>query len=421
MPSLSERNPWVMPLALFLLALSLQMGLSISLPVMADEAYYWGWSRSLKPGYFDHPPGIAFWIALFGGHFRIAGLFSALGEGALLALTARNLCVQGWRYAPALFLWAPIALGQNVIATPDQPLALCFCGAICFWSMRPSFRSNLGLIVCLSLGLWCKLTLLWALPGLLMLLGLRRSIAVLFGVAILYMPHIVWSSCNEWLPWSFQSGRKVIWGLDGIASMAVFLLAQIFLWGPWAFGILCRARQNCKDEVTRRLLWLILPNLAIFSLCSLLWKTEANWALLCWPPLSMLCLHLIGQRPRWFKAAMTYSVAMSLIAVLGLRLLPPEKGPPREGFEACLQKEIALPIVSTRYQEKALLDLYGLHTIYHRAVGHRRSEYDRQEQEEVPRSYAAIAVPGKGDQGIECHGKRSVRMVCGREIHFCLE
>jgi 4-amino-4-deoxy-L-arabinose transferase-like glycosyltransferase len=35
------------------------------LPLSADEAYYWLWSRHLSAGYFDHPPAIA-WCIRFG-------------------------------------------------------------------------------------------------------------------------------------------------------------------------------------------------------------------------------------------------------------------------------------------------------------------------------------------------------------------
>ena len=32
------------------------------LPLSADEAYYWLWSKHLAAGYFDHPPMIAWLI-----------------------------------------------------------------------------------------------------------------------------------------------------------------------------------------------------------------------------------------------------------------------------------------------------------------------------------------------------------------------
>ena len=32
-----------------------------------DEAYYWTWAQRLDVGYFDHPPMIAWWIAIGDG------------------------------------------------------------------------------------------------------------------------------------------------------------------------------------------------------------------------------------------------------------------------------------------------------------------------------------------------------------------
>src|SRR5258708_5230392 len=37
---------------------------SAVLPISADEAYYWLWSKHLSAGYLDHPPAIAFLIRL---------------------------------------------------------------------------------------------------------------------------------------------------------------------------------------------------------------------------------------------------------------------------------------------------------------------------------------------------------------------
>ncbi|HRN53316.1 MAG TPA: glycosyltransferase family 39 protein, partial [Gemmatimonadaceae bacterium] len=48
-----------------MLATVLRLALGASLPLVADEAYYWEWSRNLAYGYFDHPPAIA-WLVAFG-------------------------------------------------------------------------------------------------------------------------------------------------------------------------------------------------------------------------------------------------------------------------------------------------------------------------------------------------------------------
>ena len=53
---------------------ALRLVVAAWMPLLPDEAYYWVWSRALAPGYFDHPPMVALWIA--------AGTALA-GEGAL--------------------------------------------------------------------------------------------------------------------------------------------------------------------------------------------------------------------------------------------------------------------------------------------------------------------------------------------------
>ncbi|HZQ39979.1 MAG TPA: glycosyltransferase family 39 protein, partial [Rhizomicrobium sp.] len=37
----------------------LRLVMAALLPLSADEAYYWLWSRHLAAGYYDHPPAIA--------------------------------------------------------------------------------------------------------------------------------------------------------------------------------------------------------------------------------------------------------------------------------------------------------------------------------------------------------------------------
>ena len=57
-----------------------------SFELIPDEAYYWGWSRHLQGGYLDHPPMVAFLIALttrIGGNsevmIRLAAALPLLG------------------------------------------------------------------------------------------------------------------------------------------------------------------------------------------------------------------------------------------------------------------------------------------------------------------------------------------------------
>ncbi len=48
--------------ALWRALIGLRLVMAAVLPLSADEAYYWLWSKHLAAGYYDHPPAIAFVI-----------------------------------------------------------------------------------------------------------------------------------------------------------------------------------------------------------------------------------------------------------------------------------------------------------------------------------------------------------------------
>ena len=49
-------------LAFIAILIALRFVAGAVLPLSADEAYYWLWSKHLAAGYYDHPPAIAFLI-----------------------------------------------------------------------------------------------------------------------------------------------------------------------------------------------------------------------------------------------------------------------------------------------------------------------------------------------------------------------
>src|SRR5689334_662817 len=99
-----DRDQWREAVLITIAATLIRMLIAIVLPVFPDEAYYWDWSRNLAPGYFDHPPAIAWLIATGSALARLLGsegnwtpsvrAFPVLagGIGALfVTLTARHL------------------------------------------------------------------------------------------------------------------------------------------------------------------------------------------------------------------------------------------------------------------------------------------------------------------------------------------
>src|SRR5690606_35351211 len=102
-----------------LLATVLRLALAASLPLVADEAYYWEWSRHLAYGYFDHPPAIAwllaFGTALFGdtplGVRFFPVLCGAVAAFALADIDERLACARAARFAALLLAATPFTIG----------------------------------------------------------------------------------------------------------------------------------------------------------------------------------------------------------------------------------------------------------------------------------------------------------------------
>lgn len=420
--------PWVGPAkgpALAFAALwVVQAALAGALPLVADEAYYLAWSRDLGPGYLDHPPGIAWWVALGGGHPRLPGLLLVPLAWLALADAARRWGVVHWRWLPALAMATPLGFSAGLIATPDVPLLVCWCFAL--WAVAAERTLLLGLA--LGLGLWSKSALLVALPGLLWAVGPRRGALALLVAAAVYGPHVHWSLGHDGLPWSFQSGHRVI-ALGALRPFEV-LGGQLLLVTPLILGLAFAAWRRPADAIDRRLRALGLPVLALWLGASLLTRVEANWPALAWPA----ALVLVMRRAERVEAgglalvrAARVAVALTLLAAAALPLLDrwrPFSGPPRDGarLAACLDAVMpgAVP-VARRYQEKALLDAAGAvegGAPYLRAAGHRVSEYDRRSPAPPP-PCGFIYMGDRMALDGRCAGGVQRAEACGQALSLC--
>jgi len=106
------------------------------LDLVADESYYWDWSRQLDWGYFSKPPMVAWVIALFSRTFGsceaavrlpavILGTVSSL---AVFFLARRMYDSRTAFWVAAAGMASPGAAALGFIMTIDAPL-------ICFWSV----------------------------------------------------------------------------------------------------------------------------------------------------------------------------------------------------------------------------------------------------------------------------------------------
>src|SRR5690606_35091882 len=130
----AELPAWARPgtVALAVAALTFaKLGAAALSGLALDEGYYTLWSLHLSPGYFDHPPAVAFLIALgraLVGDSALGVRLVAVLSGLLVpaALYRIGLLLTDARTAALAVYWycLTLAFALGFITTPDTPSVL---------------------------------------------------------------------------------------------------------------------------------------------------------------------------------------------------------------------------------------------------------------------------------------------------------
>lgn len=294
----------------FLIALRfLYLGSSELIP---DEAYYWSYAQHLDWSYLDHPPLLAWLIALscslFGDNefavrlpFFIAGLVT-LWFGFKLATL---LFDRTTAFISCLLLASlPIFFSTGFLATTDS-LQITFWMASLYFLARIFLHDQqdawlpFGLV--LGLGLLSKYTLVLLLPGILLLMLLKASARHWFGnprvyiaavcSLVIFMPVLFWNYQTDWSSFSFQTVRR----LDRDIEFAThyLLLHSVILLSPIGFYLAVKALFKLPSMRTATVIpstsdyrhfvlcFLALP-LAVFIYFSLTHYPRFHWTAPAW-------------------------------------------------------------------------------------------------------------------------------------------
>ncbi|HEY8614479.1 MAG TPA: glycosyltransferase family 39 protein, partial [Roseomonas sp.] len=252
-------NPWIFAL---LGLTALRLGAAALLPLSPDEAYYWVWARDLQPGYLDHPPMVALWIAAgtalagdgaFGirllGPIGLALASLALADGADALLPRQR----PGRWAALLMNAMPVTNAGAVLMTPDTPLFVFWCLAL--WAVARLHASGNGrwwfaVGAFAGCALASKYTAVLFGAGLVFWLLAEptarrwwRDWRLYAGGALalgLFMPVVAWNATHGWASFAKQGGRagagnevelrflgELIGGQLGLASPVLFVLCAI--------------------------------------------------------------------------------------------------------------------------------------------------------------------------------------------------
>ena len=197
------------------------------IPLTEDESYYWAWSRHLALGYVDHPPMVAWLIALtamFGSsELAIRLPFIACEAFAAVALGYTAIVLTGNARAggAAAVIFALIPQTRMIIgeALPDGPYLL-------FWSLALLFAARaftrLRTTDMILLGIALGGALLSRAFGFSLLAGVlifsllpaqRRMWKQGFWIApviamLLYAPFVYWNATHGWANFSFTIYRE---------------------------------------------------------------------------------------------------------------------------------------------------------------------------------------------------------------------
>ncbi|MFO1054046.1 MAG: glycosyltransferase family 39 protein [Planctomycetota bacterium] len=306
---------------LFAVVAVASMFLCIAMPVFAQEAYYWTYSRHPDLSYFDHPPMVA-WTIWLGtqvfGHgplgLRIGMVLCGLGSTLAGLLLVRRFGLdrnaqRGWIL---LALAVPLYVLTHFYANPDAPLLLGWSIALwALWRVRETGGIGWWILAgaAAGFGLLAKYSASFlAVGGVLLLLfdpRYRRQLRTpgpwigVLCATLVFAPVILWNLRNHFESFRFQTEGRWSRGSLGTRWLGEFVVNQLLGYHP-ALAILTIPvivwlwrRMRAGDPRAGFLLAFGVPMPAFFLVNSLFIQVKINWLLPAYMPL------LIGTLMWW--------------------------------------------------------------------------------------------------------------------------
>ncbi|MBN9556563.1 MAG: glycosyltransferase family 39 protein, partial [Alphaproteobacteria bacterium] len=251
--ALSARWPHALLAAVVVLTL-LRFAAGAVLPLSADEAYYWLWSRHLAAGYYDHPPLIAFAIragtALFGNTafaIRCAGLALSVAASWAVWQTAKLTLPErpAAAWACLFFNLTLMVAVEAMAATPDAPVIAAAAFFLYFlarveaghggqWWLAAGIAAGIGLLSKYTALFFGAGALVWLLAdprGRRWLLSPWPYAGGLIALLI-FLPNLLWNARHDWMTFAFQFGR-VDRGPFTLRFLGEFVAAQFGMATPF--------------------------------------------------------------------------------------------------------------------------------------------------------------------------------------------
>jgi dolichol-phosphate mannosyltransferase len=327
-----------------LAVLAAQVVVAVTVPPLPEEAYHWNFARHLDLSYYDHPPMIAWAIAL--GRLllgdtplgiRLVPLLMAVGTAALLARLARRAC--GERAEPwAVLLYAvqPASFLVGGWGFPDAPLLFFWTLTLTWvWHAFDTGRARWWLAAGLALGggMLSKYTAAFLVPSVLLYLLTsrrdRRWLATpwpyLAGVCSLvaFLPVLYWNGEHDWVSFRFQSTARFAaadavqlrWGLQSVAEQWLFIVPLTL---PLAVLAVIRGARSVRPA-ERFLFWSFAPTAFFFFVMGWTPSYHVLWPLPAYLGLTVLMAGVVvgpwGRLAAFYRTRRAWLVGLTAILV----------------------------------------------------------------------------------------------------------
>jgi 4-amino-4-deoxy-L-arabinose transferase-like glycosyltransferase len=303
---------------------AVRLAFAAAIPLTEDEAYYRLWAMHPQFGYYDHPPMVAWWLALgtrlVGDTPLGARLIPVLASAVagLLIYDIAQLAGLSHRTAARSVAWynaAPLVGFGAMLILPDAATTLFWC--LTLWAILKAERTGRGgwwilagaAAGCAALS---KYSALFLGPGILWWLlssadGRRKLTgpwpwAALLIAGALFLTNVGWNAGHHWITFAKQFGRVAPHGFKPLGPPS-FLVVLILLSNPLTTPFLLRAlrpylrfgRAKAADDrsdgqVSGLDLVVIsaAPFFAYLCLHSLHADVEAHWPAPLYPTLAIL-------------------------------------------------------------------------------------------------------------------------------------
>ena len=350
--------------------LAVRLAAAGAIHLTEDEAYYRLWSFAPALGYYDHPPMIAWWIALgrslAGDNSLGVRLLPILGSAVTTVLTfdLARLAGAGERGAnrAAIFFSAMLLVTVGgALAVPDAPASLFWTATI--WGALKARRGDAvrwWLAAGLAAGLAClsKYSALFLAPGVGLWLisspsgrvALRRPgpwMAAAISLCVFGL-NVGWNAEHHWLTFAKQFGRVGSGAFTPI-HLPEFVLGQFLLINPLIFVFAVRAlTSRAVREASPLAIGPFVATSAPFALYLLFHalhaQVEAHWPAPIYPAIALCAAagaeDVKGAWARLRIAAPVLGYALGAIALVWLAIpasilsLPADPALPVRGWRA---------------------------------------------------------------------------------------